>query len=344
MKPATRDALHFLRILLRPRRLVNALALYGSYQLSRVFKRNLHIGQPMAMSIEPTTACNLGCPQCPSGLKQFSRPTGRMTAARCAEILDQAGPELAYLILYFQGEPYLNKEFCGMIRAATDRGIYTATSTNAHFLDPETCRKTVEAGLSRMIISIDGSTQESYAHYRIHGSLNKVLDGTRNMLEARRAAGSRFPYLIWQFIVFRHNEHEIEAVKQLAAEYEVDDLVIKSAQVYDYENGEDWIPLLSNHTRYTYTEEGIRLKGELTNRCWKMWHSCVVTWDGRVVPCCFDKDATHSLGELNEQSFRTIWRGPAYSRFRQQILKGRSQIDICRNCSEGLRVFEKQVL
>lgn len=75
------------------------------------------------------------------------------------------------------------------------------------------------------------------------------------------------------------------------------------------------------------------------NRCWKMWHSCVITWDGRVVPCCFDKDASHALGELKNTSFREIWYSSAYYNFRGAILRSREEIDICKNCTEGTKVW-----
>ncbi|TNE58704.1 MAG: hypothetical protein EP344_09770 [Bacteroidetes bacterium] len=79
-------------------------------------------------------------------------------------------------------------------------------------------------------------------------------------------------------------------------------------------------------------------KISLYNHCWKLWHSGVVTWDDQVVPCRFDKDARHRLGNLKTAGFRDIWRGAAYQAFRQQILNGRDQIEICTNCSEGCRV------
>jgi radical SAM protein with 4Fe4S-binding SPASM domain len=65
----------------------------------------------------------------------------------------------------------------------------------------------------------------------------------------------------------------------------------------------------------------------------------VITWDGLVAPCCFDKDATHRLGDLKATSFKEIWRSPAYQSFRQQLWKGRKNIDICANCSEGTKVW-----
>jgi radical SAM protein with 4Fe4S-binding SPASM domain len=77
----------------------------------------------------------------------------------------------------------------------------------------------------------------------------------------------------------------------------------------------------------------------LLNHCWKLWHSCVITWDGLVVPCCFDKDATHQFGDLKETTFAQLWQNEKYQNFRSAILKSRSEIDICTNCTEGAKVW-----
>ena len=82
-----------------------------------------------------------------------------------------------YLIFYFQGEPYLNPDFLDMVKYASGKKIYTATSTNAHYLNDANARRTIESGLDRLIISIDGTTQETYQQYRVGGHLNKVLEG-----------------------------------------------------------------------------------------------------------------------------------------------------------------------
>ena len=116
----------------------------------------------MAMSVEPTTACNLACPECPSGLKSFTRPTGKIEVEKFRQYIGQLSKHLTYLSFYFQGEPYLNKGFLNMVAHASGLGIYTATSTNAHFLNDENAKKTIESGLDRLIISIDGVTQASY--------------------------------------------------------------------------------------------------------------------------------------------------------------------------------------
>ncbi|GIL22256.1 MAG: hypothetical protein BroJett042_07690 [Bacteroidota bacterium] len=254
--------------------------------------------------------------------------------------IDQIKDTLTYLTFYFQGEPYLNPQFLEMVKYASSKGIYTATSTNAHYLKDEVARQTVESGLDRLIISIDGTTQHTYESYRVGGDLSKVIEGTKNIIAWKRKLSSKTPHTIFQFLVVRPNEHQIPEVYALADELGVDQVVLKTAQIYDYENGSDLIPVQDKFSRYRKTTEGkYVIKNNLDNHCWKMWHSCVITWDGKVVPCCFDKDAHFVLGDLQKQSFREIWFGEKYAHFRQSLLRSRSEIEICKNCTEGTKVW-----
>ncbi len=295
---------------------------------------------PISLSIEPTTACNLGCPECPSGLKQFSRDTGNLKAENFNRWLDQLAPTLSYLNFYFQGEPFIHNEILQFISKASAAGIYTSTSTNAHFITEERAEEIIRSGLDRILISIDGTTQEVYEQYRVNGTLQKVLDGTKLLVEARKNLKSKTPHIIFQFLVVRPNEHQIEDAKQLANEYKVDEIRFKTAQVYDYENGNPLIPTIEKYSRYKRHANGkFSVKSSLENHCWRMWSGAVVTWDGKVVPCCFDKDATHEMGNLSKENFNSIWKGPTYTAFRKQLLKGRKEIDICKNCSEGTKVW-----
>lgn len=318
----------------------NAGLVYASYHLSRATKKTRHWGQPISLSIEPTTSCNLRCPQCPSGLRSFTRPKGMLQGDLFQQLIDQQASTLTYLTLYFQGEPFLNPDFLAMVKYASDKRIYTATSTNAHYLDAATCDAIVESGLDRLIISIDGVDQEAYGKYRLGGKLDKVLEGTKAMMEAKKRAKGKGPFVIWQFIVFSHNEHQLPDIKRLAEEYEVDELAIKTAQIYDFEEGSNLIPQQEKYSRYELVTAGFRIKNKLLNHCWRMWQACVITWDGLVVPCCFDKDATHRMGDLKQTSFNEVWTSKPYQDFRNAVLKGRSNIDICRNCTEGTKVWE----
>lgn len=318
----------------------NAVQIYRSYQTSRITKHPVIHGMPISISIEPTTACNLRCPECPSGLRAFSRPTGMLDPRLFCNLIDQLAPTLSYLTFYFQGEPYLHPAFLEMAEYASSKSVYTATSTNAHYLTEEAARKTVKSGLDRLIISLDGTTQSAYESYRIGGSLGKVIQGAKNIRSAKRALGSKTPHVIFQFLVVKPNEHQIPEVYRLAKELGVDQVVLKTAQIYDYENGSSLIPTQERYSRYSPNADGTwSVKGRVDNHCWKMWHSCVVTWDGKIVPCCFDKDAHFVLGNLNESSFDEVWKSASYDRFRASLLRSRNEIEMCRNCTEGTRVF-----
>ncbi len=319
---------------------MNAVKVLSSYYTSRWTGKPMQWGLPIAISFEPTTSCNLRCPECPSGLRSFSRPTGMLEEDLFRKVIDEMSRDLWYLIFYFQGEPYLHPKFTELVKYASDRGIYTATSTNAHYLTDINARKTVESGLDRLIISIDGNSQEVYEQYRKGGKLEKVLEGARNMVKWKRELKSKTPHLIFQFLVVKPNQHQIDEVKKLAEEIGIDEVGLKTAQIYDYENGNDLIPTIDKYSRYELQSDGkYAIKNELLNHCWKLWHSCVITWDGSVVPCCFDKDAWYKMGNLQQESFKSLWNNEAYKNFRSTVLRSRSEIEMCKNCTEGTKVW-----
>lgn len=320
-------------------RVKNAWATYWGFKKAQQTKSPVHPGFPLSISIEPTTSCNLRCPECPSGLRSFSRPTGMMQQDTYQKSIDALHEHLMYLILYFQGEPYLNPDFMDAIRYAHTKKIYTSTSTNGHYLTEELARQTIESGLDRIIISMDGTDQPTYEKYRIGGQFEKVVTGIKNLVAARKKLHKKTPYIILQFIVFQHNLHQIEEVKLLAKKLGVDKLELKTAQVYDFEKGSELIPDQKEYSRYRKNDqEEYSIKSDLINRCWKMWHSCVMTWDGNIVPCCFDKDARYVMGNIHDQAFSEIWNGTKYLNFRSRLFENRREIDICRNCTEGLKV------
>jgi radical SAM protein with 4Fe4S-binding SPASM domain len=333
------DNLNIVKHLTLPR-IWNLVNLKVSYWRAKHLKQIINKGLPYAASIEPTTACNLGCPECPSGLKQFTRPTGKLNVEQHKDMLNNLGKQLFYINYYFQGEPFLHPDFLALIIEAKKRKIYTSTSTNAHFITKEKAEEIVNSGLDRMIISIDGLTQETYEQYRVHGKLNKVIEGSKHMVAAKKKLQSTTPHLIFQFLVVQPNEHEIDQVFELGKEIGINEVRLKTAQLYNYENGNTLMPKEEKYSRYKLGKDGkYKPKYKLLNQCWRMWSSTVLTWDGKVVPCCFDKDAKHVLGHVNEESFNKIWNSERYVNFRKSVFTNRQDIDICKNCSEGTKVW-----
>ena len=322
-------------------RFKNLVKLHVSYFLSNLLSRPIIWGLPISVSIEPTTACNLSCPECPSGLKSFTRPTGTIRIDSFKQHIDKIHKDSLYLNFYFQGEPFLHKNFLDMVSYASSKRMYTATSSNAHFFDDETAKKTILSGLDRLIVSIDGTTQEIYEQYRIGGDLSLVLKGVANLVLWKKKLRSNTPMIVFQYLVVKPNEHQVKEAKELANQLGVDDIWFKTAQIYDHQNDPNsLVPTIDKYSRYKKSPSGESiLKGRMKSQCWKMWHSNVITWDGQVVPCCFDKDASHVMGSLSNSSMTEIWKNIKYNSFRQDLMKSRKNIDICSNCSEGLKVW-----
>jgi len=322
------------------RRVLNICLLGAGYMLSRILKKPMQWGLPVAVSIEPTTACNLGCPECPSGLKQFTRTTGKMDLTDHEDWLDQLAKTTMYVTYYFQGEPFLHPQFLAMVCAAKQRKMFTASSTNAHFITEELAVEIVKSGLDQLIISVDGVSQNVYQQYRVHGNISKVWEATEFLVEAKRKLNSTTPHLIFQCLAVRPNEHEIPLVFEKAKKLGVDEVRIKTAQLYDYKFGNPLIPENEAYSRYKKNRKGeFELKNPGGNHCWRMWSGCVITWDGKIVPCCFDKDAQHTFGNLKNTSFVEIWSNESYRRFRLMLLTNRKGIAICTNCTEGTKIW-----
>lgn len=316
-------------------KLSNYLRLYLSFHWSRLVKKPVLWGMPSTLSIEPTTSCNLRCPECPSGLRSFTRPTGMLDILLFKKAIDQSKDSLTYLHLYFQGEPYLHPQFTELIAYADKAGIFTATSTNAHYLTEENVAKTLASGLKQLIVSMDGITQEVYEGYRVGGKLSKVKEGLSLLIEKRAASKQKFPRIVLQFLVTGKNEHQIPALEEWTASLGVDELQLKTTQVYNFEDGSPLIPSDEKYSRYVMGTNGKwKLKKKIENKCWRMWQGAVITWDGKMVPCCFDKDASHVMGNIQDKPIQEIWRNDQYDNFRRQLLQDRNQIDICKNCTE----------
>ncbi|MFT3682159.1 MAG: hypothetical protein QM791_17930 [Ferruginibacter sp.] len=109
---------------LTPTRFWNGVKVLSSFYASRLLNKPVQWGYPVSISFEPTTSCNLRCPECPSGLRAFTRPTGMLEKDFFSKTIDEIHKELLYLIFYFQGEPYLNPAFLDMVKYASQKNLH----------------------------------------------------------------------------------------------------------------------------------------------------------------------------------------------------------------------------
>jgi len=320
-----------------PSRAWNLARMTASYRLSVLTGRSIVWGRPYTLTIEPTNRCNLSCPECPSGNGAMTRPQGMLAFEDFRGIVDEVRREVFYLQLFFQGEPFINNRLLDMIRYAHDRRMYVSVSTNAHYIRETTATELVASGLDRLIVSIDGLTQEVYEQYRVGGTLAKVHEALELLQGERRRRGSGME-LVLQLLVTRQNEEQLGALRSLARRYDAE-IALKTMQVYSIEGAEQFLPKDERYSRYHRVNGELRTKNRLRNRCVRLWERSVITWDGTVVPCCFDKDADHPLGHLNGRSFAEVWQSDEYHAFRRKILAGRKNVEMCRNCTEGMKIY-----
>lgn len=319
-------------------RALNSIKIITSFNLSRIVRRPIVWGMPISYSIEPTNHCNLKCPECPSGLGALTRPLGLLNFNDFKNWIDQIKDTGFYVQLFFQGEPYINKHLPEMIKYAQQNKVYISISTNGHFVNSKNVDLVLENAPDKLIYSVDGLDEESYQKYRVGGTFKQADEGLRLLINRRKELKQTKPYVEFQFIVMKQNEHQLDEVRKYCDIAGVDKLVFKTMQVSSYENAIKFLPTNTKYRRYLVKDGNYSIKNKMKNHCFALWRTSVITWDGKVVPCCFDKDAEYILGILNGKSFSDIWTSKQYQDFRQSVLNNRKQNSICNNCTEGLKV------
>jgi radical SAM protein with 4Fe4S-binding SPASM domain len=268
-------------------------------------------------------------------MRIITRPKGKLSIETFSTLLNNFGAQLQYLTLYLQGEPLMNRDFCEMVKIARARNIFVFTSTNAHHITPQTAKEICLSGLNHILISLDGTTQETYETYRKGGSFDTVTEGIRNLIHARNELKTCNPFIEIQFIIFRHNQHQINDIKLLSKQLMVDRLSFKSAQIYELNEAEKFVPQQSTKVRYQKNQSGHwSLKKLPDNRCKRLWTTSSITWDGKMIPCCYDKNAQFEMGLPATQSIAELWNSQKINAFRKTVLKNQSSIEMCSNCGD----------
>ena len=312
------------------RKIWNLCRLHKFYRKAKNGKLIGEVPPPSFASYEPTNICNLSCEMCPSGKGLLKRPRGTADMDLYRKFITENRATLIDIILHFQGEPLMYKQLGEMIAFARQNRIYTMFSTNGQLL-AQNIDIIRNARPDRIIVSLDGLSDETYTKYRVGGKVQNVLNGLEKL--SQLPANER-PFIELQFLVFSHNEHEIPDLQKLKKKYHIDKITLKSAQIY--ENSQvDFLPENKNFSRYEVSESGsFRLKNGIKNQCKRLIFGTVVCFDGRVVPCCFDKDADHEFGSIANQSLHEILNSKKYIDFVNKVFSNRNEISICNNCTE----------
>ena len=272
-------------------------------------------GYPYEWEIDTTNICQLKCPLCHTGLGTVNRQKGVMHFDLFKKTIDEIKDYCIWLSLYSWGEPFLNKEIDRYVAYAHSANMATIISSNLNKpLTPEMAERLIRSGLDVLIVSADGTTQEVYEVYRVGGHLERVIDNIKLLASMKIELGSVTPYLEWQFIVMRQNEHQIPEAQRMAKELAVDGLVLKKVDFPHGAEGADlaerWSPI---HMEGFRTDEPFaKPYAENGTRCWRLWRSAVVNWDGGYAPCCYLTDAADDFGDVSTHSIKEIWNNEQY--------------------------------
>ena len=289
-----------------PRKLAN----FALAKVQKRLRRDRLISMPYSYYIDPMNVCNLRCPLCPTGRRELQRPRGRMNLEDFKRIVDQIAPYAYSVDLYNWGEPFLHPQIFDMIRYASEHRISVRLSSNLNHFSKEMAERAVASGLTRLLVSVDGATQETYEKYRRGGRLEVVLRNLHLLVEAKRRADSSTPFITLRTLINRYNEHELDQLRQLAADLGMDSFSTGPIFVNtrDREQVEEWLPEDERLSYYDYSAEHL----ENVWHCADLWESCTINWDGGIAPCCWLQDPSHDFDNAFTKPLREIWNGEAY--------------------------------
>ena len=301
-------------------------------------KDQVLFGYPYWLVIDPCNHCNLNCPFCPTGQKRGVRTKGKLKLEDFKETIDILGPYLIHIDLVNWGEPLLNENISDMVKHAKQYGADIKIDTNLSYLNEVSAEKLIRSGLDKIVVSMDGLHEDTYSKYRVGGNFKQVMNNLKLLLKKRRELKSAKPYITWQFLVFRHNEHEVNDVIKMGKKLGVDHVGITKAFIGD----KDWIPLNQEYSNYNV--DGIN-KGELTSGHFKVlddafckwpWEAIAINTNGSVSACCSVEEEKDDFGNIFDQPFEELWNSERYQDARAYIKnredEKRDAKNICIGC------------
>ena len=285
--------------------------------------------KPYNIHIEPTNICNLRCPLCSTGVEAETRKKSILTFENFKKLIDNIKDTTLILSLQNWGEPTLVQDLPKMIRYAADAGIFTRMSTNFSIdYTDDYFEEFMKSGLGRLVIDVDGTTQEVYEEYRVQGNLDTVINNTKRAIKLKKENHLKFPIIQLRMLVTKKNEHQIEDFKKLAKKLSADEMELGNIQLNPNTVSDEWLPKNKDYVYDTYLGE------QVTNACHWPWTGFVINSDGGISTCAIVDDQNADFGNIFESDIMEIWNNEYYQSARTTWSKGkkRSKTTICNIC------------
>jgi MoaA/NifB/PqqE/SkfB family radical SAM enzyme len=282
--------------------------------------RRIHVqSSPYLLIIDACNFCNLKCPLCPTGLNDLGRQQSMLSFEHFQKYFDPLSPWLFEAYLHNWGESLLNKQVYRMIEYAQQRNVGTNLSSNFVKVSSQDIDNILDSGLEYLVISLDGTSQETYGKYRIGGNYEQVIENLSELIRRRDRLKKKTPVIEWQFIVMKQNEHQVGEAEVLAKKLGVDLLrFIPVGMPYEVTNRKEvadkWYPAtVSGRNSSDHEEQQFGQAGK-PGPCFYLYRSMVINSDGGVSPCCVVYRKNRDFADLNqaEIDIRKIWNNEKY--------------------------------
>jgi MoaA/NifB/PqqE/SkfB family radical SAM enzyme len=264
---------------------------------SRAIGKKSSFSRPRKVGIDASTVCQLACRTCPTsrGLIRETLGSGFLSCHHFEKFL-QAHPWITEIELSNWGEVFLNPDLKDIFKLAEKYFVILRVDNGANLnkVSDEVLEDLVRYKIRSITCSIDGASQETYSNYRLKGDFEKVIDNIKKINRFKEIYHSPFPFLLWQFVAFGHNEHEIDKARQLAGDLHMkfnlklswEDLYFESfSPVNDRDRIRSEMPSgVSDRSEY---EEKFH-KVYIGDCCKHIWQSPRINYDGRLLGCCIN--------------------------------------------------------
>jgi len=300
-------------------------------------QKTINLALPIRARIEICRFCNLKCPSCPVGRRKIKNES-MMSLEDFKSIIDKIKISVNELSLFNYGEPLLNPELVNMIKYAKKGGIKIINiHTNGLLLNKRLAQKLVKSGIDFVNFSVDGASNETYQKYRVGGDLNVVVKNVSYFLKIRKKFKLKKPFVSMQFIVMKHNQHEIKEFTKIWKKFGADEINIKTfnAHMSGYEDRKanlKYLPEKSNYTRYKTSDAKEISEIYKAKHCVWAWENLVVNSNGDISLCGHDFNAKFHLSNILKDN--NWWNNDNRRKLQDKIRSNKN--NLCKHCNVGM--------
>jgi len=285
------------------------------WELATKFKYPLSF--PAHIDLEINSNCNYKCIFCPHGTGEMRNDMAQMSLETAKKILDELAENNVYSIkLNWRGEPAMHPNLAEITDYAKKVGIKEVQiNTNGFAFNEQKIRDLIEAGIDRVIFSIDATTCELYSQIRIGGELNKVINNIKTFDKIRKELKQAKPFIRVQMVRTELNKHQVEDYKKMW-QVIADDIRISD---------------VTNRGQGDSLKVGDQVSiGRIC--CPQPWQRMMISCEGKVLMCCSDWFEKYPLGDINKNSLKKIWEGEKLKAVRKLLKKVKYDFEPCKNC------------